>query len=124
MISASPSIAACNRPEQALKDIVAEVLRTETELIDSFTRATNDLESDGKGHAEQMAGTLASLLEDINGAPDMETLKFRALSHIRTLRDQIKTRRAQEVSRQQAHPYRDGPGPGGPGRDQAAHVLL
>lgn len=88
--------------EQALKDIVSEVLRTETELIDSFTKATNEMEVDGKGHADQLSSTLATLLEDINGAPDMETLKLRALSHIRTLRDQIKTRRAQEVSKQQA----------------------
>lgn len=87
--------------EQALKDIVSEVLRTETELIETFTRATSELESDGKGQADQMSSTLASLLEDINGAPDMETLKMRALSHIRTLRDQIKTRRAMEVSKQQ-----------------------
>ena len=102
MISASSSIAACNRPNRPLKISLPRCCAPRPSLSTAFTRATNDLESDGKGHAEQMAGTLASLLEDINGAPDMETLKFRALSHIRTLRDQIKTRRAQEVSRQQA----------------------
>ncbi|WP_449246097.1 GGDEF domain-containing protein [Desulfarculus baarsii] len=86
--------------ERALKEVVGEVLTTEAELMATFSRAADDLASGGAAHANNLTAALAGLLEDINHAPDLETMKTRAIGHIRAMREQIKNRREQELTQQ------------------------
>jgi diguanylate cyclase len=82
--------------EQALKDLVLEVFRTEEELTKAFEEANSTLEHAGREFQARIDASVGGLARAIDESTDLAELKARAVEHLRQIRDEVKARRALE----------------------------
>jgi len=82
--------------ENALMEVVAEVLTTEDELAQAVAEAHDGLSLAGDDFTRELGDTMGSLARDIQNSKNLDELKERALEHLRTIRDGVKSRRERE----------------------------
>lgn len=82
--------------EDALREILAELLSTEDELSQAFSRAHDSMALTGRDYEQQLNNSVGALAKDIAAAKDLKQIKGQALEHIRGMRNAIKARQAQD----------------------------
>lgn len=82
--------------ETALNEVLTELMHTEEELAQAFSKARQSLSLAGEQYEQSVTSSVGRLAKEIKEAKDINTLKTNVLDHIRALRDGIRDRRAQE----------------------------
>jgi diguanylate cyclase len=82
--------------ESALKEVLDELLNTEGEVMSAVSEAQSQLSAASQQYEEQMTRSMGALVVDVSQSPDLETLKVKALEHIRGLRDHLRAHRSHE----------------------------
>ena len=82
--------------ETALREVLNELMHTEEDLAQAFFKAKESLSLAGAQYEQSVTSSMGRLAKDIKEAKDINVLKSNVLSHIRSLRDSIRDRRAQE----------------------------
>ena len=84
------------RAETALKEILGEVLKTETGLVEMVDSSQQALATAGREHDARISRVVGNLAQAISKADELELLKSTALEHLRQMREGIKARQARE----------------------------
>ena len=84
--------------EQAMKEVLAELVRTEEEFSEAISLTTDELNKRGVEYEASVTASMGQLARQMAGAAEMETLKANVLEHIRYLRSEIRSKRANEQS--------------------------
>jgi diguanylate cyclase len=82
--------------EAALKEVLDELLNTESEVMTAVTAAQTQLTAASQQYEEQVTRSMGAMVVDVSQSPDLETLKVKALEHIRGLRDHLRAHRSHE----------------------------
>ncbi len=84
------------RAEAALKEILGEVLKTETGLVEMVDSSQQELAKAGREHDARISRVVGNLAQAISKADELDLLKSTALEHLRQMREGIKARQAKE----------------------------
>ncbi len=84
------------RAEAALKEILGEVLKTETGLVEMVDSSRLELAKAGREHDARISRAVGNLAQAISKADELDLLKSTALEHLRQMREGIKARQAKE----------------------------
>jgi diguanylate cyclase len=84
--------------ENALREVLEEVLSTESELTDAFQSAQTKLVEAGRQYDDSLTHSAGQLAKKMSNAGGFDDLKSSVLDHIRSLREGIRSRRANEES--------------------------
>ncbi len=82
--------------ESALGEVLQALLSTETEFVDAVTAAQNQLSQASQRYEDGVTNSMGRMVQEISQSSDLDSLKFKALEHIRGLRDQLRSHRAHE----------------------------
>lgn len=82
--------------EAALKEVLDELLNTESEVMTAVAAAQTQLSAASQQYEEQVTRSMGAMVVDVSQSPDLETLKVKALEHIRGLRDHLRAHRSHE----------------------------
>jgi len=82
--------------ESAFREVVGEVLKTEEVLAEAVDDAQDGIMEVGREFDAQVAASMGGLAQALRESDSMETMKARAVEHLRTLREGIKARQEKE----------------------------
>lgn len=86
------------KAETAFREIVGEVLKTEDVLADAVSEAQDGIVQVGRDFDAQMAASMGGLAQALKESDNLESMKARAVEHLRTMREGIKARQEKENS--------------------------
>ncbi|KMY68651.1 hypothetical protein AAU61_03240 [Desulfocarbo indianensis] len=86
------------RAESAFREVVGEVLKTEEVLAEAVNEAQDGIMEVGREFDAQVAASMGGLAQALRESNTMESMKARAVEHLRTLREGIKARQEKEQS--------------------------
>ncbi len=82
--------------EQAMKEVLFELMRTEEDLSEALSVTTDQLSRQGNEYEAHVTASMGKLAKKMSGTTDVESLKVSVLEHIRYLRAEIRSKRASE----------------------------
>ena len=82
--------------EQAMKEVLAELMHTEMELSETLSNTTDELNKSGDEYEASVTASVGRLARQIAGSTEIDTLKANVLEHIRNLRSEIRSKRQTE----------------------------
>jgi diguanylate cyclase len=82
--------------EEALREVLGEVLTTQSTLADGLVTAQDGLAQASQVYASGVTNTMGQMVREISQAQDLASLKVSALERIRGLRDLLKSHRTRE----------------------------
>jgi diguanylate cyclase len=86
------------KAETAFREIVGEVLKTEDVLADAVSEAQDGIVQVGRDFDAEMAASMGGLAKALKESNSLETMKAKAVEHLRTMREGIKARQEKEQS--------------------------
>ena len=84
--------------ETAFREIVGEVFKTEDVLADAVSEAQDGIVQVGRDFDAQIAASMGGLAQALKESENLETMKAKAVEHLRTMREGIKARQEKEQS--------------------------
>ncbi len=82
--------------EMAFKEVVGEVFRTEEALAETVYEAQNGIVQVSRDFDAEVTASIGGLAQALRESDNLETMKARAVEHLRTLREGIKARQEKE----------------------------
>ena len=82
--------------ESALREVLDELLKTEQEFAKIFLDANERFEKAGQNYDASLTASVGKLALDVKNAKDLDTLRHSVLDHVRSLRESVKAKRAEE----------------------------
>ena len=82
--------------ENALREVLAELLKTEQEFAKIFMDANDRFEQAGMNYDASLTASVGKLAQQVKTAKDLDSLRHSVLDHVRSLRESVKAKRAEE----------------------------
>ena len=82
--------------ENALREVLDELLKTEQEFAKIFLDANERFEKAGKNYDASLTASVGKLAQQVKTAKDLDSLRHSVLDHVRSLRESVKAKRAEE----------------------------